>query len=107
MGIPIEPGEEDTSDVNADPFERYAMISEDEEAKKSEAMSWSYSQYMQALEEEEVLNDVDQNTFSSIISRPKSGESSNHSAGHYCENSQRTKPLKFKSLLWNDVDLFS
>ena len=67
MGIPIDPDEE-SNEGNTDPFERMANVSDDEDDGTKEAVSWSYSQYIQAFDEEEVLNEVDEMTFSSLMS---------------------------------------
>ena len=74
MGIPIDPDEE-SNEGNTDPFERMANVSDDEDDGTKEAVSWSYSQYIQAFDEEEVLNEVDEMTFSSLMSEEaRSGE---------------------------------
>ncbi len=65
LGIPIDPDE----DTYVDPFEKMKdVVSDDEDtSKKPDQVTWSYSQYMKALDREEVLNEVDENTFSSLM----------------------------------------
>ena len=51
-------GDEDDADVGSE--------AGGEDAAKDHQVAWSYSGYMHALEEEKVLNDVDETTFSCV-----------------------------------------
>ncbi len=58
----------DEKEAPYDPFEKAEAGSEDGSTAGGvkESMSWSYSSYLQGLDKEEVLNEVDESTFSSL-----------------------------------------
>ena len=62
MGIPLD------ADMDVDAF--------DEEAGEKGVHSWSYSQYLDALDREDVLNDADEATFSCATNSKSESESS-------------------------------
>lgn len=66
LGLP--PLGED-EDVYHDPFKSHATesVEGDHELDEKDKISWSYSNYMAALEKEELLNNTDETSFSSLL----------------------------------------
>lgn len=65
-GVPID---EEDYDPFAKPGSRAGGVGEEDEeggGGDKAAMSWSYSKYMKAFDQEEVMNDVDLETFSTL-----------------------------------------
>ena len=59
-----DPFDKQGSDNDDDPDETGAV----ERGPSKESVSWSYSQYIQGLDAEDVLNNVDERTFDSLSS---------------------------------------
>ena len=70
LGLPVGGADEEGADVGySDIFRSVGGASEDgtlENMDNKDNMTWSYSQYIQALDREEVLNNVDEMTFSCL-----------------------------------------
>ena len=66
LGLPPL-GEEE--DVFHDPFKTPGAesVEGEQEAEEKDKISWSYSNYMAALEKEELLNNTDETSFSSLL----------------------------------------
>ncbi|XP_062622308.1 regulator of G-protein signaling 22-like isoform X4 [Saccostrea cucullata] len=64
-------GDEDEDDQFHDPFAMHRTEEDEEEAGHGDTkdkISWSYSSYMAALHKEDILNNTDESTFSSLMS---------------------------------------
>ena len=59
---------------------------EGENTGDKSAVSWSYSKYMKAFDQEEVLNEVDESTFSSLTGEGMCNESLNKQNARYNNN---------------------
>ena len=67
MGLPPDA---DPDEAAFDPFDDDDEAAEGaSEGKDKAALSWSYSQYLHGFDKEDVLNDVDESTFSSLTDR--------------------------------------
>ena len=56
-------------DVFHDPFKSHGAdsVEGEHEVEEKDKISWSYSNYMAALEKEELLNNTDETSFSSLL----------------------------------------
>lgn len=67
-------GDEDEDDQFHDPFAMHRAPSQEDEDEgghggdTKDKISWSYSSYMAALHKEDILNNTDESTFSSLMS---------------------------------------
>ncbi|XP_046585614.1 LOW QUALITY PROTEIN: regulator of G-protein signaling 22-like [Haliotis rubra] len=64
LGLPVD-GEED-DDLFIDPFKAMDESEAELEDREGDKVSWTYSNYMRALEKEDLLNNTDESMFSSL-----------------------------------------
>lgn len=75
-------GDEDEDDQFHDPFAMHRAPSQEDEDEgghggdTKDKISWSYSSYMAALHREDILNNTDESTFSSLMSDTGTSNSS-------------------------------
>lgn len=69
MGLPVD-GEED-DDLFIDPFKAMDESEAELEDREGDKVSWTYSNYIRALEKEDLLNNTDESMFSSLTDGSK------------------------------------
>ena len=76
-------GDEDEDDQFHDPFAAHRAPSQEDEEEgghgdTKDKICWSYSSYMAALHKEDILNNTDESTFSSLMSDTGKGSRGEH-----------------------------
>lgn len=67
LGLPPEGDEDDELHDHLAHFSHHDDDEEDHGPMEKNKISWSYSNYMAALEKEDILNNTDESTFGSLI----------------------------------------